>query len=70
MAQSLNKMLQYEAGCSIITFYTPLEVINSWECLLERMGQDIFARKIDQAYKNCGSVGKIVDDVQKRSNLT
>ena len=28
------------------------------------MGQDIFEKKIDQAYKNCKGVGRIDDDVQ------
>ena len=32
------------------------------------MGQDIFERKIDQAYKDCKSVGSIVDVVQVFDN--
>ena len=32
------------------------------------MGQDIFERKIDQAYKNCKGVGRIVDVVQVFGN--
>ena len=32
------------------------------------MGQDIFERKTDQAFKNCKGVGRIVDDVQVFGN--
>ena len=32
------------------------------------MGQDIFNRDIDQAYKNCKGVRSIVDDVQVFGN--
>ena len=32
------------------------------------MGQDIFEKKIDQAYRNCTGVARIVDDVQVFGN--
>ena len=32
------------------------------------MGEDIFERMIDQAYKNCKCFGSIVDDVQVFGN--
>ena len=57
------------ASSLIITFYTPLGEMQTPEnAFWIKDAQDIFEKKIDQAYKNCKGVGRIAGDVQVFGN--